>query len=88
MTTGFDELIEATEDEPSDSELAQQYDVIVSNPPFYTEDYRTENDQRDIARFADAMPFEELIEAADLLLSENGMFSVIIPYKEEENFWL
>ncbi|WP_158728577.1 MULTISPECIES: tRNA1(Val) (adenine(37)-N6)-methyltransferase [unclassified Flavobacterium] len=74
---GLDEFVEEPEDE---------YDVIVSNPPFYTEDYKTENEQRDIARFADAMPFEELIEAADLLLSENGIFSVIIPYKEEESF--
>nr|WP_314838469.1 methyltransferase [uncultured Flavobacterium sp.] len=74
---GLDEFIEEPEDE---------YDVIVSNPPFYTEDYKTENEQRDIARFADAMPFKELIEAADLLLSENGIFSVIIPYKEEESF--
>ena len=32
------------------------------------------------------MPFEDLIEAADLLLSENGIFAVIIPFKEEENF--
>lgn len=74
---GLDEFVEEPEDE---------YDVIVSNPPFYTEDYKTENEQRDLARFADAMPFDELIEAADLLLSENGIFSVIIPYKEEGNF--
>lgn len=74
---GLDEFVEEPEDE---------YDIIVSNPPFYTEDYKTENEQRDIARFADAMPFEELIEAADLLLSENGIFSVIIPFKEEESF--
>jgi tRNA1Val (adenine37-N6)-methyltransferase len=32
------------------------------------------------------MPFEDLVEAADLLLSENGLFAVIIPYKEEEKF--
>lgn len=74
---GLDEFVEEPEDE---------YDLIVSNPPFYTEDYKTENEQRDLARFADAMPFDELIEAADLLLSENGIFSVIIPFKEEENF--
>ncbi|MBQ0909136.1 methyltransferase [Flavobacterium sp. F-328] len=74
---GLDEFVEEPEDE---------YDIIVSNPPFYTEDYKTENEQRDLARFADAMPFDELIEAADLLLSENGIFSVIIPYKEEGNF--
>lgn len=74
---GLDEFVEEPEDE---------YDLIISNPPFYSEDYKTENAQRDLARFQDAMPFEELVEAADLLLSENGIFAVIIPYKEEENF--
>ena len=74
---GLDEFIEEPEDE---------YDIIISNPPFYSEDYKTDNSQRDLARFQDAMPFEELVEAADLLLSENGIFAVIIPYKEEERF--
>lgn len=74
---GLYEFVEEPEDE---------YDLIVSNPPFYTEDYKSENEQRDLARFADAMPFEDLIEAAALLLSENGIFSVIIPFKEEEKF--
>jgi tRNA1Val (adenine37-N6)-methyltransferase len=74
---GLDELVEEPEDE---------YDLIVSNPPFYNEDYKTESIQKDIARFQDAMPFEDLIEAAALLLSENGIFSVIIPFKEETLF--
>ena len=63
-----------------------EYDLIVSNPPFYTDDYKSSNEQRDLARFADAMPFEDLIDAAALLLSENGIFSVIIPFKEESTF--
>jgi tRNA1Val (adenine37-N6)-methyltransferase len=74
---GLDEFIEDPEDE---------YDLIISNPPFYAEDYKTENEQRDLARFQEAMPFEELVEAANLLLAENGIFAVIIPYKEEEKF--
>ena len=74
---GLDEFIEEPEDE---------YDLIVSNPPFYSEDYKTESEQRDLARFQDAMPFEELVEAADLLLSENGIFALILPFKEEKNF--
>ena len=74
---GLDEFIEEPEDE---------YELIVSNPPFYAEDYKTESEQRDLARFQDAMPFEELVEAADLLLSEHGIFALIIPFKEEEKF--
>ncbi|MDP5198667.1 tRNA1(Val) (adenine(37)-N6)-methyltransferase [Flavobacterium sp. DG2-3] len=74
---GLDEFIEEPEDE---------YDLIVSNPPFYAENYKTESEQRDLARFQDAMPFEEIVEAADLLLSENGILAIIIPFKEEEKF--
>jgi len=59
------------------------YDIIISNPPFYSEDYKTDNSQRDLARFQDALPFEELVKATTLLLSENGIFAVIIPFKEE-----
>jgi tRNA1Val (adenine37-N6)-methyltransferase len=74
---GLDEFVEEPEDE---------YDLILSNPPFYGENYKSENEQRDLARFQDALPFEDLIEAADLLLSENGIFAVIIPHKEEDRF--
>jgi tRNA1Val (adenine37-N6)-methyltransferase len=74
---GLDEFIDEPEDE---------YDLIISNPPFYTDDYKSDNTSRDLARFEDALPFEELIEAVVLLLSDNGIFSVIIPYKEEERF--
>jgi tRNA1Val (adenine37-N6)-methyltransferase len=74
---GLDEFIEEPEDE---------YDLIVSNPPFFVEDFKSTNEARNLARFVGAMPFEELIEATDLLLSENGIFAVIIPFKEEENF--
>lgn len=68
------------------AEPEEEYDIIISNPPFYSEDFKTDNSQRDLARFQDALPFEELVEAANLLLSENGIFAVIIPFKEEERF--
>ncbi|WP_242133720.1 tRNA1(Val) (adenine(37)-N6)-methyltransferase [Aestuariivivens marinum] len=68
------------------NEIDDQYDLIVSNPPFYTEDFKTNNTQRDTARFQDAMPFDHLIDGVSKLLSENGLFSVVIPFKEENHF--
>lgn len=67
-------------------DIEDQYDLIISNPPFYSEDYKTEDSQRDLARFSDAMPFNHLIEGVSKLLSEKGIFSVIIPFKEEMVF--
>jgi len=67
-------------------EIDDKYDLIISNPPFYSEDYKSNNKQRDLARFHDAMPFDHLTDSASKLLSENGKFVVIIPFKEEQAF--
>ena len=74
---GLDEFMEEPEDE---------YDLIVSNPPFYSEDYTSGNESRDKARFEASLPFEDLADAASILLSDAGVLAVIIPYKEEARF--
>ena len=68
------------------NEIDDTYDLIISNPPFYSDTYKSDNVQRDLARFVDAMPFRELIESVSKLLSPQGQFSVIIPFSEENNF--
>lgn len=67
-------------------EIDDKYDLIICNPPFYSEDYKTTNKSRDLARFNDAMPFEHLVFAVSNLLATQGIFSVVIPYKEALNF--
>ena len=68
------------------TEMDETYNLIVSNPPFYSENYKTENTARDTARFNDALPFEHLIGCVYNLLSEDGVFALILPRKEEESF--
>ena len=68
------------------NEIDEKYNLIVCNPPFYAETFKTKNSQRDFARFQDAMPFEQLLKSVSVLLAENGEFSVIIPFAEEERF--
>lgn len=81
---GFDEFVdEYTEEEPEEAEL---YDLIVSNPPFYSEEVSSGNDARDQARQNSSLPFDELVSGVSKLLSPTGVFATIIPYKEEEDF--
>lgn len=63
-----------------------KYDLIICNPPFYSEAFKTDNLQRDMARFQDAMPFEHLLDSVSKLLYETGTFVVVIPFKEETHF--
>ncbi|RIV73661.1 tRNA1(Val) (adenine(37)-N6)-methyltransferase [Flagellimonas aequoris] len=73
---GFDEFVDEIEDE---------YDLIVSNPPFYSEEVASGDVSRDQARQNSSLPFDELMEGVAKLLSEHGRFSVIVPFKEEGN---
>ncbi|MHB0755113.1 tRNA1(Val) (adenine(37)-N6)-methyltransferase [Polaribacter sp. M15] len=61
----------------------ETYDLIVSNPPFYTDDFKTDNESRNKARFTSALSFEELILGVVKILSPKGIFSVVVPAKEE-----
>jgi len=74
---GLDEFVVEWED---------TYDLIVCNPPFYSEDFSSGDVARDTARQNAALPFEELLNGVSLLLSEDGVFATIIPFKEENDF--
>lgn len=64
----------------------EKFDLIVSNPPYFINSLKAPEKNRNTARHTDELSYEELIESAEKLLSEEGKFSVIIPYSEEENF--
>ncbi len=81
---GFDEFVdEYTSEEPDEMEL---YDLIVSNPPFYTEEVSSGDLARDHARQNTSLPFDELVSGVAKLLAKQGSFATIIPFKEEKLF--
>lgn len=62
----------------------ETYDLIISNPPFYLEDMTSGDEARDLARQNSSLPFEQLIRASSQLLSESGVFALIVPIQNEE----
>jgi tRNA1Val (adenine37-N6)-methyltransferase len=68
------------------AEEEETYNLILSNPPFYNDNFETQVIARNKARFTSALSFENLLLGVSKILSETGSFSVIIPFKEEESF--
>lgn len=70
-----------------DYQSGEKFDLIVSNPPYFTGYYSSDDLSRDIARSADVLlPFEDLIAAAKRLLTEDGRLSLILPADQQEKF--
>ncbi len=71
-------------------EIEDRYEFIVSNPPFF--DGKTLKnsgvviDERQQARFDDALSFEELLYGVYKLLETNGTFCCVIPATREKHF--
>lgn len=67
-------------------EIDDEYDLIISNPPFYTSTYKELSEERAMARHTESLTYNELLEGTSKLLSEIGSCAFIIPFSEEENF--
>ncbi|WP_242117206.1 tRNA1(Val) (adenine(37)-N6)-methyltransferase [Aestuariivivens sediminicola] len=80
-------VIDFTADPPTDTVGKKiKYGLIVCNPPFFSAEYKTNSNPRNIARFRDALPFDQLVACVSKLLHPEGVFSVIIPYQVEDQF--
>ena len=67
-------------------EIDDTYDLIISNPPFYTSTYKNLESSRAIARHTESLLFDNLLKNTSTLLSKNGVAAFIIPYQEESIF--
>ena len=65
-------------------EIDDEYDLIISNPPFYTSTYKEISEERAMARHTESLTYHELLGATSKLLSEIGSCAFIIPFSEEE----
>lgn len=62
----------------------EQYDVIVSNPPFFSNSIRNKETKRAMARHDDTLPCAQFMDFAKRTLTDNGHLSVVIPSDQTE----
>lgn len=64
----------------------KKFDLILCNPPFYTEDTLSPDGRRSLARNACSLSFADLVEKASALLTCGGTFHVVLPFSEKDSF--
>lgn len=63
---------------------AVKYDLIVSNPPFFTNDLKNPEKRKELARHAGADFFELLLRRAADMLSTEGLLWLILPVAQAD----
>ncbi len=56
-----------------------KFDLIISNPPYFIQDYKTEDEAKNIAKHSTALTYDELLEEINVLLSSDGKAFLIVP---------
>ena len=80
LVRGSEELLEMKEGE------GNLFDAIVSNPPFFVNGLKNPDSKRAMARHSDSLPFPVLMKGVRRWLSDEGVFSAIVPADVLESF--
>ena len=80
LVRGSEELLEMKEGE------GNLFDAIVSNPPFFVNGLKNPDSKRAMARHSDSLPFSVLMRGVKRWLSDEGVFSAIVPADVLESF--
>jgi tRNA1Val (adenine37-N6)-methyltransferase len=64
----------------------EDYDLIVSNPPYFESSLQSSNPEKNIAKHNTLLPSEELIRDVKDLLKKNRRFCLILPFERASQF--
>ncbi|MBS1651811.1 MAG: methyltransferase domain-containing protein [Bacteroidetes bacterium] len=63
-----------------------KFDLIITNPPYFTHSLKNNNKKLTIARHNDALTFIELLTGVKKVMSKKGKFNLILPTNEAKQF--
>jgi tRNA1Val (adenine37-N6)-methyltransferase len=58
------------------------YDLIITNPPFFTNQLKSPNGRINMARHEDGLTMETLVEICSNLIKPEGLISILLPLRE------
>jgi tRNA1Val (adenine37-N6)-methyltransferase len=84
INSPFNDRLSIIFDDVTSYSFSSQYDLIVSNPPYFINDLKSFEAKKRIARHAADSFFEKLILKSSQLLSDDGLLWLILPLKQAE----
>ena len=64
----------------------KKYDCIISNPPFFEGDLKSDNTKKNAAKHDTALTLEQLLGVIDQHLAPKGYFAILLPYQRVDYF--
>jgi len=64
----------------------KKYDIIISNPPFFSDSILSTNESKNNARHTITLNAKELIKNSSSLLNKKGKLAIIIPYSNKDEY--
>lgn len=80
----FAERLSVRQGDVLTADFSRRYDLIVSNPPFFTEDTLPPEASRAAARHAVHLPAEAFARKITQILAPSGRVALIYPYREAD----
>lgn len=62
------------------------YDFIICNPPFYEQDLKSPDSNKNLALHSQALTLKELLVSVNKLLCEKGKFALLLPFERKTIF--
>lgn len=67
-----------------DFSFSKKYDVIISNPPFYENELKSDRTDKNIAHHNEGLLLNDLLQVIKRNLNPDGRFLLLLPYKRKD----
>ncbi len=83
-SSSWKEQINIVQDDVKEFSFEKEFDLIISNPPFYEKEIRSATDSKNVAHHSQNLTLKELLAIIKNNLTPLGSFFLLLPYKRTE----
>src|SRR6187551_2230652 len=78
------EQINIVQGDVKEFSFEKEFDLIISNPPFYENEIRSATDSKNVAHHSENLTLKDVLVIIKKNLRETGSFFLLLPYKRNE----